>query len=32
MDRESVKRELTQHFQQSLDQAIDAVEHAPDGA
>ena len=32
MDRESLKRELTQHFQQSLDEAIDAVEKAPDGA
>lgn len=32
MDRESLKRELTQQFQQSLDEAIDAVERAPDGA
>ncbi len=32
MDRESLKRELTQQFQQSLDEAINAVEKAPDGA
>jgi hypothetical protein len=32
MDRDALKRELTQHFQQSLDQAMDAVEQAPDGA
>lgn len=32
MDRDALKRELTQHFQQSLDQAMDAVERAPDGA
>jgi hypothetical protein len=32
MDREALKRELTQQFQQSLDQAMDAVEKAPDGA
>jgi hypothetical protein len=31
MDRESIKRELTDLFQQSLDQAIEAVERAPDG-
>ena len=31
MDREAIKRELSQHFQQSLDEAIDAVEQAPDG-
>lgn len=32
MDRDALKRELTEHFQQSLDQAMDAVEQAPDGA
>lgn len=32
MDRDALKRELTRHFQQSLDQAMDAVERAPDGA
>jgi hypothetical protein len=32
MDREALKRELTEQFQQSLDQAMDAVQHAPDGA
>jgi hypothetical protein len=32
MDREALKRELTQQFQHSLDQAMDAVEKAPDGA
>lgn len=32
MDRDALKRELTQHFQQSLDQAMEAVERAPDGA
>jgi hypothetical protein len=32
MDREALKRELTGHFQQSLDQAMDAVEQAADGA
>lgn len=31
MDREAIKRELTQQFQQSLDEAIEAVEEAPDG-
>jgi len=31
MDREAIKRELTQQFQQSLEEAIDAVEKAPDG-
>jgi len=32
MDRDALKRELTEHFQQSLDQAMDAVQRAPDGA
>ena len=32
MDRDALKRELTEHLQQSLDQAMDAVEQAPDGA
>ena len=32
MDRDALKRELTDQFQQSLDQAMDAVEQAPDGA
>ena len=32
MDREALKRELTDQFKQSLDQAMDAVERAPDGA
>lgn len=32
MDREALKRELTEQFHQSLDQTIDAVERAPDGA
>ena len=32
MDRDALKRELTQQFQQSLDQAMDAVQRAPDGA
>jgi hypothetical protein len=32
MDREALKRELTDQFQQSLDQAMDAVQRAPDGA
>jgi len=31
MDRDKLKRELTEQFQQSLDQAIEAVERAPDG-
>ena len=31
MDRQAIKRELTQQFQQSLEEAIDAVEGAPDG-
>lgn len=31
MDREAIKRELTQQFQHSLEQAIEAVEQAPDG-
>lgn len=32
MDREALKRELTDQFQQSLDQAMNAVQRAPDGA
>ena len=32
MDREALKRELTDQIQQSLDQAMDAVQRAPDGA
>lgn len=32
MDREALKRELTEQFHQSLEQTIDAVERAPDGA
>ena len=32
MDRDALKRELTDQFQQSLDQAMDAVEQAPDGS
>ena len=32
MDRDALKRELTEQFQQSLDQAMDTVEQAPDGA
>jgi hypothetical protein len=32
MDRDALKRELTEQFQQSLDQAMEAVEQAPDGA
>jgi len=32
MDRDALKRELTEQFQQSLDQAMNAVERAPDGA
>ena len=32
MDREALKRELTDQFHQSLDQAMDAVQRAPDGA
>jgi hypothetical protein len=31
MDREAIKRELTEQFQQSLEEAIEAVERAPDG-
>jgi len=31
MDRDKLRRELTEQFQQSLDQAIEAVERAPDG-
>jgi hypothetical protein len=32
MDRDALKRGLTEEFQQSLDQAMDAVERAPDGS
>ena len=32
MDREALTRELTRNFQQSLTDAMDAVERAPDGA
>jgi hypothetical protein len=32
MDREALKRKLTDQFQHSLDQAMDAVQRAPDGA
>jgi hypothetical protein len=32
MDREALKRELTDQIHQSLDQAMDAVQRAPDGA
>lgn len=32
MDREALKRELTDQFHKSLDQAMDAVQRAPDGA
>jgi hypothetical protein len=32
MDREALKRELTDQFHQSLEQAMDAVQRAPDGA
>ena len=32
MDRDALRRELTQQFHQSLEQAMDAVEQAPDGA
>lgn len=31
MDREAIKRELAQQFQQSLEEAMAAVERAPDG-
>lgn len=31
MDRESIKRKLKAQFEQSLDEALDAVEKAPDG-
>ena len=31
MDRDAIKRELRDQFEQSLDQAIDAVAKAPDG-
>lgn len=32
MDRDALTRELTRNFQQSLTDAMDAVERAPDGA
>jgi hypothetical protein len=32
MDREALKRELTDQFHKSLDRAMDAVQRAPDGA
>jgi hypothetical protein len=32
MDRDALKRELAQDFEQSLDQVMDAVQRAPDGA
>lgn len=32
MDREALKRELTEQFHQSLDEAVNAVEQAPDGS
>jgi hypothetical protein len=31
MDREAIKRKLKEQFEQSLDEALDAVEQAPDG-
>ena len=31
MDREAIKRKLKAQFEQSLDEALDAVERAPDG-
>jgi hypothetical protein len=31
MDRDAIKRKLKEQFEQSLDQALDAVERAPDG-
>jgi hypothetical protein len=31
MDRDKLKREVTEQFQRSLDQAMDCVEQAPDG-
>jgi uncharacterized protein with von Willebrand factor type A (vWA) domain len=31
MDRDVIKRKLTEQFEQSLDKALDAVEKAPDG-
>lgn len=31
MDRDAIKRTLKERFEQSLDKALDAVEHAPDG-
>ena len=32
MDRKALKRDLTEQFHQSLDQAMEAVQRAPDGA
>ena len=32
MNRDALKRELTEQFQKSLDEAMDAVQRAPDGA
>ena len=32
MDRDGLRRELTDQFHQSLEQAMDAVQRAPDGA
>ena len=31
MDREAIKRALKEQIEQSVDKALDAVEHAPDG-
>lgn len=31
MDRDALKRSLTNQFQQSLDKALDAVDQAPEG-
>ena len=31
MDRDALKRSLKEHFEQSLETALDAVEQAPDG-
>jgi hypothetical protein len=31
MDRDAIKRTLKEQFEQSLDKALDAVEHARDG-
>ncbi len=32
MDRDAVKRALNEQIEQSLEKALDAVEHAPDGS